>query len=263
MIIIGERLNSTRKPVLAALRNRDADFIKKEAAAQEKAGADFIDFNPAAMMDEEVDVLKWALPLLQEAVTVPLSIDTPNLNALAAGLEIHKGRALFNSLTGEEKKINDALPLLKEHKPRMIVLCMDDTGIPDTPRREVDVAKKTIDRLLSAGIASDDLFLDPLVRTIGADQSAGLLFLNSLEMIKKKLPEIKTVAGLSNVSFGLPRRRLLNRTFMAMAVRSGLDAAIIDPLDSEMMDSLQASRGLLNQDPMLMDFISRFRARKR
>jgi len=256
MIIIGERLNSTRKPVFKALQDRNADFIVREAVAQEKAGAHFIDFNPAAMLEDELVALDWVIPLLQKNISLPLSIDTPNPKGVERGLQLHKGQALLNSITGETKKLGQFLPLVKEYEPKVIALCLDDTGMPQTAEQELAAAQKLVEQLDKAGVPKEDIFLDPLVQTIGADQNAGRLFLDALESLKKNLPDIKTIAGISNVSFGLPKRRLLNRTFLAMAISSGLDAAILDPLDPEMIRSIKAAEGLAGKDPMLMGFIA-------
>jgi cobalamin-dependent methionine synthase I len=256
MIIIGERLNSSRQPVFEALTDRDETYIVKDAVRQEKAGAGYIDLNTAALLEREIETLKWMIPLLQNQIAVPLSIDTTNAEAMAAGLEIHRGRALLNSLSGERERIRMFLPLIKEHKPRVLVLCLDDDGLPDTSDKELAVARKMVDLLESEGVDRQDIFIDPLVRPIGVDENAAGLFLESLDKIKQALPGVKTVAGVSNVSYGLPRRSLLNRTFLILAMGKGLDAAILDPLDLEISAALKSARALLGSDPSLKGFLA-------
>jgi cobalamin-dependent methionine synthase I len=259
MIIVGERLNSSRRPVLQALENRNEQFLLEEALKQEEAGANYIDLNTAALLDKEVEILKWAILLLQEKLSIPLSIDTPNPIAMDQGLKIHKGKALLNSLSGETEKIKSFLPLIKDYKPNVIVLCMDEKGLPQSSEEELAIAFRMIDLLVKEGINIKDVFIDPLVRPLSVNNEAGILFLESLQKIKKSLPEVKTIAGLSNISFGLPKRKLMNRAFLVLALKYGLDAAILDPLDKKLLASLSAAQALLGKDPSLKNYLSHFR----
>jgi len=263
MIIIGERLNSSRRSVQEALARRDDAFLLKEAKLQEGAGADYIDLNASALLDKEVEVLRWAIPLLQRILKIPLSLDTANPEVMEEALKLHRGRALLNSLTGEEKRIQSFLPLLRNYQPQVILLCLDDQGLPDKPERALSIAHKMVERLVKQGLKAEDIFVDPLVRPIGADCRAGLLFFESLERIKSHLPGIKTIAGLSNVSFGLPQRKLLNRTMLVLALEAGLDAAICDPLDEELQAALAASSALLGLDPSLKKYLQHIRQKAR
>jgi cobalamin-dependent methionine synthase I len=256
MIIIGERLNSSRRAVAEALRTRDSEYVLKEAKAQEQAGAHYIDINAAAVLGQEVETLKWVVPLLRGGLKVPLAIDTPNREAMEVALSLHDGQALLNSMTGETSSVQRLLPLLKEHKPRVIVLCLDDAGLPANSDKEVAIARRMVDQLVREGVAPDDILVDPLVRPVATDQRAVGLFLESLEKIKHSLPHIKTVAGISNVSFGLPQRRLLNRALLVLARGRGLDAAILDPLDKDMQAARAATQALLGQDASFGDFLA-------
>jgi len=260
LIIIGERLNSSRSEVLEALDRRDAEYLCGQAAAQEKAGASFIDFNAAAMMDGEIEALRWAIPLIQAAVKIPLALDTPNPAAMEAALGVHRGTALLNSLSGQRAALDAMLPLVRRFRPRVIALCLDDDGPPEEPGRAASLAQRMTGILLSAGLHADDIFIDPLVRSVGVDHKSGVLFLDSLERIKLAAPGTKTIAGISNVSFGLPQRRLLNRTFLALAMAKGLDAAICDPLDGDIQSVMAAVQALLGQDPSLKKFLAYTRA---
>ena len=260
MIIVGERLNSSRRSVLEALNRKDKKYLVDQAKKQEKAGASYLDLNTAALLDKEVQTLKWAIPLLQKELNIPLSIDTPNPEAMEAGLKIHKGQALLNSLSGEAKRIKAFLPLIKEYRPRIITLCLDDEGLPETSDKELAIARKMVILLDKERVNHKDIFIDPLVRPIGVDKKAGELFLETLEKIKKNLPSVNTIAGVSNVSFGLPRRKLLNRVFLVLALQKGLDAAILDPLDKEILGAIHSSEALLGKDPSLKDYLTFIRS---
>ena len=255
MIIIGERLNSTRRPVLEAMQKRNGDYLATEAIRQKDAGADYIDLNAAVLMEEEVATLTWAIPLLQKAVSLPLSIDSPNPEAIETGLKVHKGRAIVNSLTAERSRIERLLPLIREHKPRVIVLCLDDNGLPKDAVTALNIAREMVELLTRQGLSFDDIFVDPLVRAVAADSGTVQVFLDSLAVIKESLPKVRTIAGLSNVSFGLPQRGLINRTLLAMAMSRGLDAAICDPSDRDLQASLKAADALLGRDPSLKAYL--------
>ncbi len=256
MIIIGERLNSSRTQVYKTFAHRDDGHLVGEAQKQEKAGAGYIDLNTAALLDKEIQTLKWAVPLLQKKLTIPLSIDTPNHKAMEEGLRLHKGQAFLNSLSGEKERIEHMLPLIKKYGPRVVVLCLDDEGIPKDSKKKLAIAQRMVEFLIKESVRPEDIFVDPLVQSIGVDQDAANFFLESLEIIKKKLPEIKTIAGISNISYGLPKRRVLNRAFLTLAMERGLDAAILDPLDRELISCIHSTQALLGKDPYLRKYLS-------
>lgn len=261
MIIVGERLNSTRRVVYEAMARKDEAFLAEQASAQRAAGAAYIDLNTAALLGREIETLRWAVPLLSPSGE--LSLDTPNPEAMAEGLRLHTGRALVNSLSGETKRIQALLPLVREYRPRVIALCLDDRGLPDTSDKEVAIAESLADLLTKQGLAPEDIFIDPLVRPIGVDADAANLFLESLEKIRQRLPTVKTIAGISNVSYGMPGRRALNRAFLILAIDRGLDAAILDPLDKELLAGLHSARALLGRDPLksYLSFMRQAKAR--
>ena len=260
MLIVGERLNSTRSVVHKALSQRDDGFLLKEAEKQAAAGAAFIDLNTAALLEDEVPALQWAVPLIQERVEIPLSIDTPNPLATEAGLSLHRGPALLNSITGESRRIEEILPLVREFKPKVIALCMDDEGLPRSPDQALATAERMTGLLVKEGVDEGDIFIDPLVQPISTDQDAANLFLGSLRKIKEGLPAVKTIAGISNVSFGLPRRKLINRTLLALALHAGLDAAIIDPLDGRLKEVIHSTEALAGRDVYLKDYLAFIRS---
>lgn len=262
MIIIGERLNSSRKSVRLALENRDEDFLIKEALDQVRAGAQYLDVNVSVLPDQEIELIKWVIPLIQSQVNVPLAIDSPNPQALATGLALHRGRAFLNSLTLEKERWNLTIPLIREYRPFVIALCLDESGLPDSPRKTLELAQKMRDSLEKEGLDPSDVFFDPLVRPLGVNYKAGSLFLESLRLIKRQLPGLKTVAGISNVSFGLPHRSLLNQTLLILAIEAGLDAAIFDPCDSEMLAALKAAKAVSGQDNFLKSFLNFIRDKR-
>jgi 5-methyltetrahydrofolate--homocysteine methyltransferase len=262
MIVIGERLNSSKRQVLEALRRRDEAYVLGEARAQRAAGADYVDLNAAALLGSEVETLAWAVPLIQEELGIELAIDTPSADAMETAIRLHKGRAMLNSLTGEADRLRRLLPVIRECKPKVIALCMDEGGVPATAGHSLEIARRIVDVLEKDGVPPEDVFLDPLVRPVGVDEGAPRLFLESLRSMKKHLPGARTVAGISNVSFGLPLRRLLNRTLLVLALEQGLDAAILDPLDKEMMASLAAGRVLLGQDASYKAYLRLARSMK-
>lgn len=262
MIIIGERLNSSRKLVFNALKSRDSSFILHEALKQKDAGAHYLDLNTAALLEDEIDALLWAIPLIQNEINISLCLDTPNIKAMEKALETHQGKAILNSITGEKDKIRDYLPLIKKFKPKVIALCLDENGLPSSPEKELEIAKRILNEVLSNDIPEEDIFIDPLVRPIGVDSNAGLLFLQSLEKIKQSFPNIKTIAGISNVSFGMPNRKILNRTLFIIANYLGLDAAILDPLDSELMDFLFSIQAISGKDKHCSAYLKYIRNKK-
>ena len=180
MIIIGERLNSSRPAVRDALARRDRAFLIEQARLQVRAGAGYLDLNAATLLEREKEALRWAVPIIQREVDVPLSLDTPDPEAMEAALNVHSGRALLNSLTGEEKKLRKLLPLIRDYSPRVIVICLDDHGPATTPERALAIAQRISGLLMDQGVAPIDILIDPLLQPLGADRNAAVQFLDSL-----------------------------------------------------------------------------------
>jgi cobalamin-dependent methionine synthase I len=248
MIIIGERLNSARPAIRAAMAKRDKSFLVEQARLQVLAGADYLDVNAAALLEREKDILRWAVPLLQDAAGVPLCVDTPDPEAMEVALRAHQGRALLNSLPGSRERVERLLPLIKRYRPRVIVLCLDDGGAATTPDHALAIARRMAGLIIRQGLEAEDVFIDPLAHSAAAERKAAVRLLASLRKVKDRLPGVRTVAGLSNISFGLPQRRLLNRTLLVLALEAGLDAAICDPLDKDLRLALAAAEALLGRD---------------
>jgi cobalamin-dependent methionine synthase I len=259
MIIVGERINTSRKGIASLVETRDAKAIVDMAREQKEALATFVDVNCGTLLDAEAESLEWMVRTIQESVETPLSLDSPNPSALRKALAVHKGKALVNSISLEKERFEAILPLLLEYGCSTVALTMDDSGIPETVEERVNIASKLIERLVGSGMAIEDIYLDPLVRPISTGGENGQIVLETIHRIHRNYPGIHTIVGLSNISFGLPGRRLLNRAFLLLAMQAGLDAAILDPLDTMMMSLIKAGQALLGQDEYCLEYITAFR----
>jgi len=260
MIVIGEKINSSLKSIRPAMEARDKHATKELARLQRDAGASYIDVNAGMFYENEEETLQWLIESIQEVVDLPFAIDSPNVDAIRAGLLANKnGKPIVNSITGESKRFETVLPIIKEFDTAVIALCMDDTGMPESAEDRVRIARKLIHDLTQAGIAMDDIFIDPLVRPIGTGSHYGKVALETIRIVKSEFPEVHIACGLSNVSFGIPARKLINQTFLIAAMSVGMDGAILDPLDKKLMSFLHAGEALLGLDDYCMNFISKFR----
>ena len=260
MLVIGEKINSTRKKVKQAIADRDKSFLKKLAIDQVNAGAEYLDVNTGAFPSEEVELMEWLVQVIQEAVQVPLAIDSARPEALNAGLKLHRnGTPIINSITMEKARFENVLPLISEHNTSVLALAMGDEGIAGTAQERFDIARRLIDALCTKGVEQNRIYLDPLVQPISVQNNSGSIALSVIRLVKQEYPQINTTCGLSNVSFGLPQRAKLNRTFLVMAIAAGLDSAIIDPLDDELMDVIKTSEALLGKDRFCKNYIKAFR----
>lgn len=262
-IIIGERINPTgRKMLQAALKEEDFDIVRQDAIAQVEAGAGILDINVGVPGGDEVALLTKAIKTVREVTDVPLCIDTADLEALEAALKIYAGKALVNSVTGEDKRLKKVLPLIKEHNAAVIGLCMDDKGIPSTAERRFEVAGKIIEQAGKLSIPAEDVVIDPLVLTVGSDHLAGRIALDATEMIVKEFG-VNITMGLSNISFGMPDRDALNVTFIAMAIRAGLTCPIANPLQEEIVKAILAADLSMGRDEYGARWIKAYRQRRK
>lgn len=259
MIIVGERINGNTKRVREAILARDAEFVSEQARAQADAGADYIDANAGTTPEREPEDMAWLVQTIQAAVERPVCVDSANPGALRAGLEVHRGRALVNSVSAEEGRLAGVRSLLEGRNARLVALTLDDAGLPKTAEQRVAIAERLAEAAAAAGVAREDLFIDPLARAVGVENEQGAAFLEAVAGIKAAVPGVHVICGLSNVSFQMPARRLLNRTFLAMAMARGMDAAILDPLDGGLMAVACAGEALLGHDEMCLDFIQAYR----
>ncbi|MCD6218984.1 methyltetrahydrofolate cobalamin methyltransferase [Candidatus Calescamantes bacterium] len=259
MVIIGEKINSSRKKVEEALKKRDSSYLISLAQKQKEAGADFIDVNCGTLFSEEKECMEWLVKTIQETMEVSLCIDSPSPEVLETGFQLHKGKAFLNSITGEKERVEKILPVIKKFHPFIIVLCMDEKGAPAEAQGRVEIARKVTEILTSHGVKEEDIFFDPIIRPISTESDAGRIALETISKIKEEIPGVKTVCGLSNVSYGLPLRPLLNATFLAMAMGKGLDGAILDPTEPRIQDVLCAGGALRGEDTYCLNYISAFR----
>ncbi|ADL12461.1 methyltetrahydrofolate cobalamin methyltransferase [Acetohalobium arabaticum] len=255
MIIIGELINTSRDEVEPAVKDRDTEFIQELAKKQEEAGADYIDVNCGTLIKEEPEALEWLVETVQEVVDVPLCIDSPDPEAIKRGLEAHEGKALVNSITAEEDRFQEILPLIQEYDAQIIALVMNEEGMPEDDTDRIETATKLIEDLTAEGIAEDDIYVDPIIQPIGTDEEMGEYILSAIDEITNKYQEVHITCGLSNISHGLPQRKLLNQTFVVLAMSRGMDSAILDPLDEKIMSLATAADTLLGKDQYCSNYI--------
>jgi 5-methyltetrahydrofolate--homocysteine methyltransferase len=257
--IIGERINPTgRKALAAELAAGNLERVASDALAQVEAGAAVLDVNAGIPMVDEPALLAEMVELVQSLTDVPLSIDSSVAEALSRGLEAYDGKALVNSVTGEEERLEAVLPLVKKHQASVIGLAMDEGGIPETPERRLEVARKVLNRAQDHGVSPADVLIDPLVLPVGASPQAGRTVLETLRLVRGELG-VNTVCGASNVSFGLPDRPALNASFLAMTVAAGITAVIANPLDERSLMGILAADLLVGNDEHCMNWISAHR----
>ncbi len=259
MLIVGERINSSRSEIARAVEAKDADFIRAEAAKQVEAGASYIDVNAGVFVENEAENLRWLVGVTQEAVSKPLSIDTPDAKAAEVALKLCKQRPILNSITAETHRLKEALPLLKEFKCKVIVLLIDDSGMPSHMDGKMRIAHGIVERLTGEGIDLSDMYIDPLVQPLSIDTNAGIVVLDTISRIRQEFPGIHTICAISNVSHGLPMRMQLNQIFAVLAIQRGLDAALLDPCDKRLMANILTCEALLGKDESCLNYIKAFR----
>lgn len=259
VVIIGERINPTgRKKLAASLEKGDLGLVQEEALAQVKAGAAVLDVNVGISGADEEALMVQALQAVGEVTEVPLCIDSANPKVLAAGLAAYPGKALVNSVNGEEAKLAEVLPLVAQHQAAVVALTMDDSGIPSDVDSRLAIADKILDRCAGAGIPAEDVIIDPLAMSVAADDQAGLAALTALQRIRQRFGVNQTI-GASNVSYGLPDRRSVNCVFLAMAVMCGLTCPITDPTAWEIRRTLLLTDLFTAKDEFAMNFITAYR----
>jgi cobalamin-dependent methionine synthase I len=260
MLIIGELLNSTRKKVKRALQEKDEVTIRSLARRQVEAGAEILDVNTATSMECETGDMEWVVGLIYDEVGegVRLAIDSPNPKALAKGLELCKARPMINSINNDKKLQEQLIPLAKEYDADMIGLTMGGKGgMPQTREDRLGEAERLVDSLQVAGVDLARLYVDPLAMSIGSNQDQAMAVIETVRAVKERWGNlgVKTSSGLSNISFGLPGRSIINRAFLAMLLGAGLDAALIDPTDEGLVNILRASAALTGADAYCLGYI--------
>jgi 5-methyltetrahydrofolate--homocysteine methyltransferase len=259
--IIGERINPTgRKAFAEQLRGGDLSTVATDAINQVQAGADMLDVNAGIPLVDEPELLKGMLRSAQDAVDVPICIDSSVIEALEAGLSVYEGRALVNSVTAEDERLEEILPLVARHGAAVIALANDETGIPETPQKRLELARKIVSAARDYGIAAEDIVIDPLAMTVGADTEAVTTTLKTISLIRDELG-VNMCLGASNVSFGLPQRHVLNAAFLPMAMAAGLTSAIMSTAPV-CVEAVRASDLLLGHDAWGTNWITAHRARQ-
>jgi cobalamin-dependent methionine synthase I len=267
MLIVGERINTSRKikgeaVIEAAVTSRDAAYIKDLAVKQLEAGATYIDVNCGTLTSGEPEALEWLTRVVMEAVDAPVSFDTPNPAALEKALGVYdaaKGQPMINSITAESERYKNVLPFVLKHKAKVIALAMDDTGIQQDAGKRYEVAVKLIKDLTAAGVPLADIYVDPLTFPIGTGSEVGVAMLEIIEKVKAQYPGVNVIAGLSNISHGMPARKILNQAMTVLCMGKGLDAGIVDPNDRYLMALIYATEALLGKDDFCMNYITKSR----
>jgi 5-methyltetrahydrofolate--homocysteine methyltransferase len=263
MLIVAERVNASRKVIRAALEKLDAAAIANEVRIQADAGAHYIDVNGGTFPGREAELLCWLVDTAQGATELPLCLDSADPDALAAALARVKGeQPMINSINLEPERFARVLPLAREHQAKLIALAQGD-GVPAaTVPEKVELATRLVEQLLKGGMVLDDIYVDPLVFPVGTDSNSALATVTAMREIMVRFPGVHTICGLTNVSHGLPARKLVNRTFLAGAIANGMDAAIIDPTDPLLMATLLGAEAVFGRDEYCVNFIDAFQAGK-
>jgi 5-methyltetrahydrofolate--homocysteine methyltransferase len=260
-VLIGERINPTgKKKLAAALLAGDLEIVRQEALAQVQAGADILDVNVGVAGVDEVALLPQAVQAVMEIVDVPLCLDSSDPKALEVALKVYQGKPLINSVNGEERSLEAVLPLAKEHGAAVIGLTMDDEGIPNDAARRVSIARKIVERAEALGIPCEDVLIDCLALTVGADCQAGLITIESIRKVKAELG-VNITLGCSNISFGLPERDVLNSAFLAIAIAAGVTCPIVDVARAR--PTVLAADLALGRDKYAMRYIKAYRQRQK
>lgn len=259
MLIIAERINASRKQIAQAIAGGDRAFIQAEAKAQAAAGAHYIDVNAGTFVGEEADRLKWVVEAVQEATELPLCIDSPDAAVIRAMLPLLKKTPMINSINLEPSRLEGILPLVLEYRTKVVALCQAEHEMAETTEAKVALAGRLVERLTGAGVPLDDLYIDPLVYPLSTNPQSAAATLNAIGEIMKRFPGVHTICGLTNVSYGLPARKLVNRAFLATAIAMGLDSAIIDPTDRQLYAMLKAVTLVAGKDDFCMGYIGAFR----
>ena len=258
--VIGERINTTLKKVQAAVAERDAEYIKNDVRLQTEAGATYIDVNAGARIGHEEADMRWLLEVVQQATDLPLCLDSPDPAILEMAYGLVNKKPMINSISLEKERFEPMMRYLEGKECRIIALCMDDNGMPKTADDVVARATSLVEKLEGIGFKRDDIFIDPLIQPMSVDITNGQMSMQAISTIMRELKGVHTTGGLSNVSYGLPQRRIINRCFLAMMIAHGYDSAIMDPLDKDIMALMKTADMLAGNDNYCMRYIKSVRA---
>jgi 5-methyltetrahydrofolate--homocysteine methyltransferase len=264
MLIIGEAINTSRtvqgeRRLEAAVIRRDTACIAALACRQRDAGADYLDANAGTLPVGEPEALAWLTAVIQQAVDLPICFDSPNPAALAAALDVYDtrhGQPMINSITAESARYTQVLPCVLARRAKVIALAMDEHGIQADPARRLAVARTLVGKLMADGVPVHDIYLDPLTFPIGVNRQSAVLMLELIAQVKRDFPGVQTIAGVSNVSYGMPARKYLNQAMTVLALGQGLDAALVDPTDRHLMGLIVAAVALLGRDDNCTEYLA-------
>jgi 5-methyltetrahydrofolate--homocysteine methyltransferase len=259
MIIIGEKINGSIPSVAKAIEDKNAFLIRDLAKKQTDAGASFIDVCASVPEEREVETLKWLIDLVQEATDTPISLDSPSANTIVKAIPLVKKPGLINSVSGEGDKMDLIFPLIAGTPWQCVALLCDDTGLPKTAEKRLEVFGVIMDRAKSAGIAASRLHIDPLVEMLCTSEDGISMVTGVMRDIKAKYADIHITGGASNISFNLPARKVVNRAFIVLSMAAGMDSAIVDPTNPDMIGLIYAAEALLGYDEMCIEYINAFR----
>jgi 5-methyltetrahydrofolate--homocysteine methyltransferase len=260
MEIVGELINASRKAIGEAIKAQDAQGIRKIAKDQREHGADYIDVNAGIFVGREREYMNWLITTVQEEVEAPCCIDSPDPAVVESALELHRGVPMINSISLESERYEALLPIVTGNECKVVALCMSDEGMPESAQDRFAIAERLVNDLVKKGVDIGNIYVDPLVQPVSTNDYYGIEFLNSIEMIMTRLEGVHTICGLSNISYGLPKRQLLNQAFVIMGVLKGLDGAIVNPLDAKMMANITAAETLAGRDSFCMNFLDAYRS---
>ena len=258
--VIGERINTSRTLVQKATADRDAAYIIEDVQKQQAAGAAFIDVNAGARIGHEAADMKWLLETIQPVVDVPLALDSPDPAILEMAFAMVAQTPLINSISLEKERFDAMMPFLDGKACKVIALCMDDQGMPSSSEDIIRRADTLVKELNGIGIPQASIYMDPLVQPISTDSQKGTMVLEAVKGIKATYPDVHITGGLSNISYGLPQRKIINRTFVTLMMAAGMDSAIIDPLDQQIMAAVKTADMLLGRDDYCMNFLKGVRS---
>ncbi|MEE0775550.1 MAG: methyltetrahydrofolate cobalamin methyltransferase [Bacillota bacterium] len=265
MLIVGELINTSRKAIKEAVEKQDKAYIQQIAQEEAAAGADYIDVNCGTQFGKEVETMEWLVRTICEVIKdKPLCIDSPDAGALDAGLALVKElqpqfQPMINSINFEQERYKEVLPLVTKYDAKIVALLMDDTGMPVTAEDRLGVADNLYKGLTEAGVPEENIYFDPLVKPISVSDKAGLEVLQTVKLLTEKYPKCHKMCGLSNVSFGLPNRKVLNSFFVAQTMVLGMDGYIVNPCDKLMMGTIAAGQALIGDDQFCMGYLTAHR----
>lgn len=262
MIVIGEKINGTIPSVKKAIEEKNVEFIRNLAVKQGEAGADFIDVCASTAPEAEIETLKWLMEIVQDATDTPLCIDSPNPRAIYEVLKYAKRPGLINSVSLEGDKPDVIFPLIQGTPWQVIALTCDNSGIPKDVQTRIDICKAIVEKAQSYDITPERIHVDPLVIALSADNESLLKFAEATRKIKELYPTIKVTSGLSNISFGMPLRKIVNQNFLTLAMFAGMDSAILDPLNRDLLATLLATEALLGRDRHCRNYANAYRKNK-